>query len=73
MGITVNAISPGATDPGQGGARSPEYLQSRVAARSIHWIPTPDDLVGATVLVCSPARDFITGQNIEVDGAGVFQ
>lgn len=73
MGITVNAISPGATDSGQGGASLPEYLPSKVAVRSIQRIQQPDDLVGAIVFLCSPASDFIAGQNIVVDGGGVFQ
>jgi hypothetical protein len=30
MGIAVSAISPGATDTGQGGAGSPEYWRSKV-------------------------------------------
>ena len=73
MGFTVNAISPGATDGGHGGASSLEYLQSKVAVRSILRIQTPDDLVGAMVFLCSPASDFITRQNIVVDGGRDFQ
>jgi NAD(P)-dependent dehydrogenase (short-subunit alcohol dehydrogenase family) len=73
MGITVNAISPGATDSGQGGASSPEDMQSKVGVRSIQRIQTPDDLVGTMVFLCSPASDFMTGQNIVVDGGGVLQ
>jgi 2-deoxy-D-gluconate 3-dehydrogenase len=73
MGTCVNAISPGAPDSGQAGARSPEYLQSKGAVRSIHRIHTPDDLVGAMVFLCSPPSDFVTGQHIVVDGGGVFQ
>jgi 3-oxoacyl-[acyl-carrier protein] reductase len=73
MGITVNAISPGATDSGQGGASSPESSEPKVAVRSIQRIQRPDDLVGLMVLRSSPASDCITGQNIVVDGGGVVR
>ncbi|MCU1431762.1 MAG: short-chain dehydrogenase [Actinotalea sp.] len=71
-GITVNAVSPGATDSGASTA-TPEYLQSKVALRSIPRVQTPADLVGPVVFLCSPASDFITGQNLIVDGGGFFQ
>jgi 3-oxoacyl-[acyl-carrier protein] reductase len=71
-GITVNAISPGATDSGSI-LSTPEYLQSKVSARSIQRVQTPDDLIGAVVFFCSPASDFITGQNLVVDGGAEFQ
>jgi 3-oxoacyl-[acyl-carrier protein] reductase len=71
-GITVNAVSPGATDSGAVNA-TPEYLESKVAARSIHRVQVPEDLVGAVLFLASPASDFITGQNLVVDGGGVFQ
>ena len=71
-GITVNAISPGATDSGAAGS-TPEYLQSKVGVRSIQRVQVPDDLVGAMVFLCSPMSDFVTGQNLVVDGGAVFQ
>ena len=71
-GITVNAVSPGATDSGASNA-TPEYLQSKVALRSIPRLQTPADLVGPVLFLCSPASDFITGQNLIVDGGGFFQ
>ena len=71
-GVTVNALSPGATDSGAINA-TPEYLESKVPARSIRRVQVPDDLVGAMVFLCSPASDFITGQNLVVDGGTVFQ
>lgn len=71
-GITVNAVSPGATDSGAENA-TPEYLQSKVGVRSIQRVQVPDDLVGAVLFLCSPASDFLTGQNLVVDGGAVFQ
>jgi 3-oxoacyl-[acyl-carrier protein] reductase len=71
-GITVNAVSPGATDSGANTA-TPEYLQSKVALRSIPRVQTPEDLVGPVLFLCSSESDFITGQNLIVDGGGFFQ
>ena len=70
--VTVNAVSPGATDSGAANA-TPEYLESKVPARSIRRVQVPEDLVGAIVFLSSPASDFITGQNLVVDGGTVFQ
>lgn len=71
-GITVNCIAPGATDSGASQSTS-EYLRSKVGARSIQRVQTPDDLVGAVIFLCSPMSDFVTGQNLVVDGGSVFQ
>jgi 3-oxoacyl-[acyl-carrier protein] reductase len=71
-GITVNAISPGATDSGSS-ISTPEYLQSKVGARSIPRVQVAEDLVGAVLFFSSPASDFITGQNLIVDGGANFQ
>lgn len=71
-GITVNCISPGATDSSASQSSS-DYLRSKVGARSIQRVQTPDDLVGAVIFLCSPMSDFVTGQNLVADGGGVFQ
>lgn len=70
-GITVNSLSPGSTDSGAANADS-AYLQTRLAGRAIARIETPDDLVGAMLFLCSPMSDFMTGQNLVVDGGVVF-
>jgi 3-oxoacyl-[acyl-carrier protein] reductase len=71
-GVRVNALSPGATASGAE-ASTPEYLKSRIGTRAIQRIQTPDDLLGAVIFLSSPMSDFITGQNLVVDGGGVFQ
>lgn len=70
-GITVNSLSPGSTDSGAS-ISSKEYLASRLAGRAIERVETPDDLVGALLFLCSPMSDFMTGQNLIVDGGVVF-
>jgi 3-oxoacyl-[acyl-carrier protein] reductase len=70
-GITVNSLSPGSTDSGASNA-DPAYLATRLAGRAIARIETPDDLVGALLFLCSPMSDFMTGQNLVVDGGVMF-
>jgi NAD(P)-dependent dehydrogenase (short-subunit alcohol dehydrogenase family) len=70
QGITVNAIGPAMTETGMTGRLLSEQRQ-REAALSV--IPmgrfgTPEDLLGALLLLVSPAGAFITGQTIYVDG-----
>jgi len=74
--INVNAIAPGntATDAGQGllPADSPtrKYLDMHVSMRVVGQ---PDELVGALLLLCSAAGDWITGQVLNVDGGWVVR
>ncbi len=69
-GINVNAIGPGyiATDltaPLRADAEFNKWVLSKTPAG--RW-GRPEDLVGAAVLLASPAGAFITGQIIYVDG-----
>lgn len=74
--INVNAIAPGMTMSEAGQSLTPEdsplvkAMESRVAMR---LRGQPDELVGALLLLCSPAGDWITGQTINVDGGWVFR
>jgi 3-oxoacyl-[acyl-carrier protein] reductase len=72
--ICVNCVSPGNTlsedDPTE------EVMKLRnlaVAARALKRIQKPEDLVGAISFFASPDSDFITGQNLIVDGGRNFQ
>ena len=67
-GVTVNNLAPGAIAT----ARNREQLAVE-AAELVTRIPvgrigTPDDLVGAALLLCSDAGRYITGANLYVDG-----
>ena len=66
--INVNSISPSYTlSP----ARRRDSQQNRDRIRSLHpmgWHQRPDDLVGALLYLVSRASDYLTGQNILVDG-----
>lgn len=68
QGVTVNNLAPGAIRT----ARNRVQLETEAAAL-IERIPagrlgTPDDLVGAAMLLCSDAGSYINGANLYVDG-----
>ncbi len=69
--ICVNALSPGLTIS-EGVDANPSYVaevrQAIAAQRCIQREQTPDDLVGALIFLASSASDFMTGQNLLVDG-----
>jgi NAD(P)-dependent dehydrogenase (short-subunit alcohol dehydrogenase family) len=71
-GICVNTLSPGFTLSDSILAHNPGHTEtSRAPAiqrRALKRDQTPDDLVGTLVFLASADSDFITGQNIAVDG-----
>jgi NAD(P)-dependent dehydrogenase (short-subunit alcohol dehydrogenase family) len=68
--ITVNAVAPGyiVTNIGDGHALNP--LEQKAVARTIpmHRVGFPADMYGVALFLASPASDYITGQQILVDG-----
>jgi NAD(P)-dependent dehydrogenase (short-subunit alcohol dehydrogenase family) len=68
--ICVNAIAPGffITNIGGGHAHNPE-TQRKVAERvPMHRVGWPKDMAGLALFLSSPACDYITGQQIVIDG-----
>jgi NAD(P)-dependent dehydrogenase (short-subunit alcohol dehydrogenase family) len=74
--ITVNAIAPGNVTSEAGSTLVPEgspfaqFLAMNVCTKAQGG---PDELVGALLLLCSPAGGWITGQTIHVDGGWVLR
>jgi NAD(P)-dependent dehydrogenase (short-subunit alcohol dehydrogenase family) len=74
--INVNAIAPGNTTSAAGASLTPDdsptikLLEMQIAMRVRG---TPDELVGAMMLLASPAGDWITGQVLHVDGGWVIR
>lgn len=69
-GICVNAIAPGffVTNIGGGHAHKSE-TQKTVAARvPMHRVGWPKDMAGLALFLSSPACEYITGQQIVIDG-----
>jgi len=73
--INVNCVAPGFT-MSEGVIAHPEVVEAlrdpSVAARTIQRDQLPEDVVGAVVLLCTPAADFITGQTMVIDGGQFF-
>lgn len=67
--IAVNMIHPGITDSG---GMDRAYLEVRSKNRLIPRVQVPEDLTGAAVFLASQDSDFITGQQLHVDGGIVM-
>lgn len=76
MNVNVNAIAPGMTMSDAGAALTPpdspfvQAVESRCVLRSRGQ---PDELVGALLLLCSPAGDWMSGQSLNVDGGFILR
>jgi NAD(P)-dependent dehydrogenase (short-subunit alcohol dehydrogenase family) len=72
FGIRVNTLSPGLTMSETLMAENPGHIATArdrvVASRSLKRDEQPQDLLGALVFLASADSDFMTGQNVLVDG-----
>jgi NAD(P)-dependent dehydrogenase (short-subunit alcohol dehydrogenase family) len=68
--ITVNAIAPGffITNIGGGHAQAKEVQDAMAKEIPMHRVGWPDDIKGLALFLASPASDYITGQEILIDG-----
>jgi NAD(P)-dependent dehydrogenase (short-subunit alcohol dehydrogenase family) len=69
-GITVNAIAPGffVTNIGGGHAHKPDVQAALGREIPIHRVGQPDDIKALALFLASPASEYITGQEIVIDG-----
>jgi NAD(P)-dependent dehydrogenase (short-subunit alcohol dehydrogenase family) len=73
--IHVNAIGPGPTITELNKKHfdeHPQDLQDRIDSIPLHRMGDPLDCAGAAILLASDASDFITGQNLLVDGGSTI-
>lgn len=71
--ITVNAVSPGATDGGVLNTLAPEVLEMIKSWALAGWVPmrrltTPADVGNVVALLCAEEAGYVTGQTLHVDG-----
>lgn len=70
--ITVNAIAPNPVrTPGADGAISEDMFQMIAQMQPVPKVMEPRHLTGALLFLCSEGAEFITGQNMHVDGGMV--
>lgn len=69
-GITVNAIAPGffVTNIGGGHAHNPETQAAMAKDIPMHRVGWPDDVKPLALYLASPASEYVTGQEIVIDG-----
>ncbi|WP_343616079.1 SDR family oxidoreductase [Flavobacterium sp.] len=67
LGINVNSITPGPF-PSLEVQKSEEFVKNLKQKTCLNRIGEPEDLAGAFVFLVSDSSNFITGQNIIVDG-----
>ncbi len=69
-GITVNAIAPGffVTNIGGGHAHNPEVQAALAKDIPMHRVGFPDDIKTLALFLAAPASEYITGQEIVIDG-----
>lgn len=68
MGVQVNALTPGPFPKEIIQEENPAFIERLKAKNPLHKIGIPDNLIGPLVMLSSQGSDFMTGQNIIVDG-----
>lgn len=66
-GVRVNAISPGPF-PNTEVQQNRHFMQELERRTALGRIGDPQDLIGPTAFLCSPASAYVTGHNLVVDG-----
>ncbi len=66
--IRVNAVSPGIVDVPEGPPLAPAYREAMTAQVPWGRMGTPEDVAAAVLLVADPALDYLTGEELRIDG-----
>jgi NAD(P)-dependent dehydrogenase (short-subunit alcohol dehydrogenase family) len=69
-GIRVNALAPGPVDTDMMRNNPQEFIDVLVGTTLMNRLASPDEMVGAALLLTSDAGSYITGQVIIADGGG---
>ena len=70
LGIRVNTVAPGLIDGGMSAPifADPEFRRRRTEKVPAGRLGTVDDVARAVLYLCSDQADYITGQQLAVDG-----
>lgn len=69
--IRVNAIAPGITETEMATAVGEQFLNKRLEKISLGRMAQPADIANMTVYLASDQSNYISGQVIGIDGAGI--
>jgi NAD(P)-dependent dehydrogenase (short-subunit alcohol dehydrogenase family) len=69
-GIRVNAIAPGPVDTDMMRKNPQQAIDHMVGGTLMKRLASPDEMVGAALLLCSDAGSYMTGTVVIVDGGG---
>ncbi|MDR2390167.1 MAG: SDR family oxidoreductase [Planctomycetota bacterium] len=70
-GVTVNALAPGYIATRRNGeffASHPEFTRKAIEMIPVGRIPTPDEIAGVMVFLCSDASNYMNGAVLVLDG-----
>jgi NAD(P)-dependent dehydrogenase (short-subunit alcohol dehydrogenase family) len=70
FGIRVNALAPGPVDTDMMRKNPKEAIDHMISGTLMKRLASPDEMVGAALLLTSDAGSYITGQVIIADGGG---
>jgi NAD(P)-dependent dehydrogenase (short-subunit alcohol dehydrogenase family) len=70
LGIRVNALAPGPVDTDMMRNNSQDAIDYMVGGTLMKRLATPDEMIGAALLLTSDAGSYMTGQVIILDGGG---
>jgi NAD(P)-dependent dehydrogenase (short-subunit alcohol dehydrogenase family) len=70
FGIRVNALAPGPVDTDMMRSNPQDAIDYMVGGTLMKRLASPDEMVGAALLLTSDAGSYMTGQVIIVDGGG---
>jgi len=72
-GITVNTVSPGPTDTDMFREGKPQKLIDTIAGWSpFNRLGQPEEIAATVAFLVSPAAQWVSGQNLRVNGVRVF-
>jgi NAD(P)-dependent dehydrogenase (short-subunit alcohol dehydrogenase family) len=69
-GIRVNALAPGPVDTDMMRNNPQQAIDGMVGGTLMKRLASPDEMVGAALLLCSDAGSYVTGTVVIVDGGG---
>lgn len=72
-GITANVVSPGVTETAMAlNNLTPEFREMAIRKQGVKRIGQPQDIASMITFIAGPEAEFVTGQNLMVNGGAAF-